>query len=60
MNFILFLVPACLNCRHYKAYSPFRKYDDLGKCMKINATLYAEVARADEKLCGITGRWFEP
>jgi hypothetical protein len=60
MNFLLFLLPACMNCKHYKSYLPGRKYDDLAKCTKFNMTMYAEVVRLDHKHCGITGKWFEP
>ena len=56
----MFLVPACLNCRYYKPYLPSRRYDDLGKCTKLNTTLYAEAARADWAKCGVEGKWFNP
>lgn len=60
MNFMLFLVQACLRCRHYKPYHPSRRYDDLARCNKLNNTLYAEAARADWTKCGLEGKWFEP
>jgi hypothetical protein len=60
MNFMMFLIPACLRCRYYQSYLPSRKYDDLGKCNKPNITIYAEAARADWKKCGLEGKWFEP
>jgi len=59
MNFLCFLVPACMNCQFYKSYLPGRKYDDLGKCTKLNTTLYAEVSRVNQQYCGISGRWFK-
>lgn len=60
MNFLCFLIPACMNCQHYKSYLHGRKYDDLGKCTKLNTTLYAEVSRVNEQYCGISGKWFKP
>ncbi len=57
---MLFLIPACLHCRHFKPFTVGRKYDDLAKCNKLNSTLYAEAARADLKKCGMEGKWFEP
>jgi hypothetical protein len=60
MNFLIFLVPACLHCRYYKPYIASRKYDDLGKCLKFNETIYAEAARADSAQCGLEGKWFTP
>lgn len=60
MNFLLFLVPACINCKFYKSYLIPRKYDDLAKCTKLNTTMYAETARLKESQCGIGGKWFEP
>lgn len=59
MNLLIFLVPACINCKYYKSYLKPRAYDDLAKCTH-NATLYAEMARVDESKCGISARWFEP
>jgi hypothetical protein len=59
MNFLFFLVPACLHCKYYKPYHKQRKYDDLAKCMKYNMT-YAEESRANSKKCGVEGKWFEP
>lgn len=56
---MMFLIPACLRCRFYKPYLPSRRYDDLGRCNKLNTTLYAEAARADSKKCGLEGKWFE-
>jgi len=60
MNFLVFLVPACMNCKFYKSYLHGRKYDDLGKCTKLNTTLYAEVSRVNEQHCGMSGKWFTP
>jgi hypothetical protein len=60
MNFLFFLVPACLHCKHYQSYLHPRKYDDLAKCTKWNTTLYAEAARSKESQCGIGGVWYEP
>jgi hypothetical protein len=59
MNWFIFMVPACLHCRHYQSYLPSRKYDDLGKCMKQNQTRYAEEMRRDETKCGTLGVWYE-
>ncbi len=58
MNFLFFLVPACLNCKYYKSYLPGRKYDDLAKCTKLNTTLYADRCRSDDTKCGVYGSWF--
>ena len=60
MYWLWMIVPACLNCRYYQSYLPSRKYDDLGKCMKLNRTAYADETRANEKKCGLHGAWFEP
>lgn len=58
MNLWLFMVPACLHCKHYQSYAKGRHYDDLAKCTR-NATLYAEMVRADNTKCGMKGVWFE-
>jgi hypothetical protein len=60
MNFLFFLVPGCLHCKHYKSFLNSRRYDDLAKCTKWNTTLYAEQMRSDEAKCGIGGVWYEP
>lgn len=57
MNFLFFLIPACIKCAHYKPHYP---YTDLAKCTKVNTTLYAEQARYDPRKCGIDGKWFTP
>jgi hypothetical protein len=58
MNFLFLFAPACLNCKFYQSYLPQRNYDDLGKCTKLNTTMYAEMTRYDEKKCGVDGKWF--
>jgi hypothetical protein len=58
MNWLIFLVPACLKCQYYRPH-PGDKWGDLGRCTKLNVTLYAEHARLDEQKCGLHGKWFK-
>lgn len=56
MNWLIWMVPACIRCRHYQP----RKYEDLAKCTKWNTTRYANQMRDDETKCGVIGKWYDP
>ena len=51
MNFLFFLVPACINCKFYKSYLHGRKYDDLGKCLDKIENKYSVSEVPQLKIC---------
>lgn len=68
-------VPICKNCVHfigYKMKDPYDIYDDRQKAQcrlfgeldiiagEMEYYMYASTCRANEKLCGVKGKYYEP
>jgi hypothetical protein len=59
--------PFCYDCKFYKPLSYVGKYDTFGKCslyLKVYEDMlqyeYADIARQNNKKCGVNGTDFQP
>jgi hypothetical protein len=57
---VLYRAPKCANCLHHRPSIKPMKLHDLGWCARFTQPVKVDIARLDDKMCGLTASKFRP